>query len=228
MIACLSDEYYAYIHELGSELILNLGGVNRMFEQTLPEMKYKLLYRLATCFILWLVPELAYTQVCGNGINFFHFYVPNGHKAVEIHYQIYPEIEHHEFDSLVMNSKLSDYKKKKFRGNTHNGVIMDPDYIDIEPFLRQKPKPKSWPELGWQENPMTQWREDSRWPLFISGMTKTGFLKFPTWELGSSLYVIQFTIEGKSLYWLGPLFGGCGKQVDFVWNGHYFERTEWW
>jgi len=191
-------------------------------------MRHKTLYWLATCLILGLVPAISFSQVCGNGINFFRFYVPNGHKAVEVHYQIFPEIKVNEFDSLIMNSKLDNYHKEKFLGTTHNGVIMDPDYIDIEPFLRQKPKPKTWPELGWKENPMTHWREDSRWPLFISGTTKTGFLKFPTWELGSRLYVVQFAIEGKSLYWLGPLFGRCGKEINFVWNGHYFERTEWW
>ncbi|MFN3754029.1 hypothetical protein [Flavobacterium sp.] len=136
-----------------------------------------------------------YSQVCGEGLLTLNIYTKNGEKAKKASYEIFAV-------SKELIEKFND------SDNWNIGRI-------INNFSEQ--------EISQNED------LDNRLNKFLknSKISKSGkfvdCLKFRTFELVYFPVIVKISIEAKTVYILANYFGGCNREANLIYNGHYFK-----
>jgi hypothetical protein len=136
-----------------------------------------------------------YSQECGGGIVTLNIYTKNGEKTKEASYVIFPL-------SKELIEKYNDSDNWNIGRIIINFSEQDlPHDEDLESRLNKFLKNSSISKSG----------------KFVSN------LKFKTYELVYFPVIIKIRIENKTVYILGNYFGGCNREANLIYNGHYFK-----
>lgn len=183
-----------------------------------------------------------YAQACGQAIYTVKFDIPSGEVLKNIRYEVLsvtPTI----IDSLLARLFPSPEDNQNLRAETHKGVFINGDSVDMRPFTGARPTVMTWEAFRdsvWAnrlwgtgldsatENRLQTWyaalgqslqrtaRDKGLNEFKFQGSAGNGVIQFPTDETYERLFLLKFTSGNHSGYILGNLFGGCNRTIHIM------------
>jgi hypothetical protein len=154
-----------------------------------------------------------------------NFFVLNGSKTDVIKYEVLP-LDNNHLDKIFLKSNLDSTIKANMRNSIHNGIYFsESDFdqtaiSDIQPFKNFKEAVDNVADVLNEQN-----KRNKLDTVQIKGVVKEGKLIFPTRELYSKRFLLKIICNGHVGIYITDLFGGCGNQLDLVYNPYIgFQR----